>query len=188
MGEGAGLLVLEEEEAARARGATILGELAGYGSTSDAHHLTAPEPTGGPASRAIELALSDAGLAPKDIAYVNAHGTSTQLNDAAETAALKRALGEERAKQIPVSSTKSAIGHLLGAAGAVEAVATVQILATKVIPPTLGYEVPDPELDLDYVPGEARPLIAANGGPPAALSNSFAFGGHNVALVLRGVS
>jgi 3-oxoacyl-[acyl-carrier-protein] synthase II len=185
MGEGAGVLILEEAEAARARGAVVLGEVAGYGSTSDAHHLTAPEPTGTPAARAIELALADARLTPQDISYVNAHGTSTQLNDAAETAALKRALGEERARQIPVSSTKSAIGHLLGAAGAVEAVATIETLATRIIPPTLGYEVPDPELDLDYVPGEARPLIV-NGKPPVAISNSFAFGGHNVALVLRG--
>ncbi|PZS07968.1 MAG: 3-oxoacyl-ACP synthase [Solirubrobacterales bacterium] len=185
MGEGAGVLVLEEASAAEARGARILGEVAGYGSTSDAHHLTAPEPSGGPAARAIELALADAGLTPEDVDYVNAHGTSTQLNDAAETAALKRALGEERAKRIPVSSTKSAIGHLLGAAGAVEAVATVQALAARVIPPTLGYEVPDPGLDLDYVPGEARPLVSSNGAP-VAVSNSFAFGGHNVALVLRG--
>jgi 3-oxoacyl-[acyl-carrier-protein] synthase II len=123
---------------------------------------------------------------PEDVSYVNAHGTSTQLNDAAETVALKQALGSDRAKKIPVSSTKSAIGHTLGAAGAVEAVATALTLSTRVIPPTLGYEVPDPELDLDYVPGEARPLIAANGGPPVAISNSFAFGGHNVALVLRG--
>jgi 3-oxoacyl-[acyl-carrier-protein] synthase II len=186
LGEGAGMLVLEEDSAARARGATVLGELAGYGSTSDAHHLTAPEPTGTPAARAIEFALKDAGAGPADISYVNAHGTSTKLNDAAETAALKRVFGEERAKEIPVSSTKSAIGHLVGAAGAVEAVATVKTLMTGVIAPTLGYEVPDPELDLDYVPGEARPLLSANGGPPVALSNSFAFGGHNVALVLRG--
>jgi 3-oxoacyl-[acyl-carrier-protein] synthase II len=185
MGEGAGALVLETEESARARGATILGQVAGYGSTSDAYHLTAPEPTGVPAARAIELALADAGLTPDDLAYVNAHGTSTQLNDAAETAAIKRALGDERAHQVPVSSTKSAIGHLLGAAGAVEAIATAETLRTRIIPPTLGYEVPDPDCDLDYVPGEARPLIAANGGPPAAISNSFAFGGHNVALVLR---
>jgi 3-oxoacyl-[acyl-carrier-protein] synthase II len=188
MGEGAGILVLEEAEAAKARGATILGEVIGYGSTSDAFHLTAPEPSGVPGSRAIELALTDAGVAPGDVSYVNAHGTSTPLNDATETAALKRALGDERAKRIPVSSTKSAIGHLLGAAGAVEAVATVETLRTRVIPPTLGYEVPDPELDLDYVPGEARPLLAANGGPPVAISNSFAFGGHNVALVLRGAA
>jgi 3-oxoacyl-[acyl-carrier-protein] synthase II len=186
MGEGAGALVLEEAEAAAARGATVLGEVVGYGSTSDAYHLTAPEPTGGPASRAIELALSDAGMTADDVAYVNAHGTSTPLNDAAETAALKRALGEERAHQIPVSSTKSAIGHLLGAAGAVEAIATAETLRTRIIPPTLGYEVPDPDCDLDYVPGEARPLIAANGGPPTAISNSFAFGGHNVTLVISG--
>jgi 3-oxoacyl-[acyl-carrier-protein] synthase II len=186
MGEGAGVLVLEELEAARERGATILGQVVGYGSTSDAYHLTAPEPTGGPASRAIELALDDAGVAPDEVDYVNAHGTSTQLNDAAETAALKRALGEERAKQVPVSSTKSAIGHLLGAAGAVEAVATLKALDARLIPPTLGYEVPDPELDLDYVPGRAREL-GSNGRAPVAISNSFAFGGHNVSLVLKGV-
>ena len=186
MGEGAGVLIIEEGNAAEARGATILGEVVGYGSTSDAHHLTAPDPSGGPAARAIELALADAGAKPEEVSYVNAHGTSTQLNDAAETIALKRALGEQRAKRIPVSSTKSAIGHLLGAAGAVEAVATVLALQTRVIPPTLGYEVADPELDLDYVPGEARPLLMANGEPPLAVSNSFAFGGHNVALALRG--
>jgi 3-oxoacyl-[acyl-carrier-protein] synthase II len=185
MGEGAGILVLEEAEAAVARGATILAEIAGYGSTTDAHHLTAPEPTGGPASRAIELAMRDAGVEPSEVDYINAHGTSTPLNDAAETLAIKRALGEQ-AKRIPVSSTKSSIGHLLGAAGAVEAVATVRTLLTGVIAPTLGYEEPDPELDLDYVPGESRPLITGNGHPPLALSNSFAFGGHNVALALRG--
>jgi 3-oxoacyl-[acyl-carrier-protein] synthase II len=186
MGEGAGVLVLENAEAAAARGAKVLGEVTGYGSTSDAYHLTAPEPSGAAATRAIELALSDAGIGPDDVDYINAHGTSTQLNDAAETAALKRALGEERAYKIPVSSTKSAIGHLLGAAGAVEAVATVQTLATRVIPPTVGYEVPDPDCDLDYVPGEARPLVLSNGHPPVAISNSFAFGGHNVTLVFRG--
>ncbi len=186
MGEGAGMLVLEEESAARERGATILGEIVGYGSTSDAFHLTAPDPSGKPAARAIELALTDAGVTPDGVDYVNAHGTSTQLNDAAETVALKRALGDQRAKQVPISSTKSAIGHLLGAAGAVEAVATVLTLCTRVIPPTLGYEEPDPELDLDYVPGEARALVLGNGRPPVAISNSFAFGGHNVALVLKG--
>jgi len=186
MGEGAGVLVLEELEAAQARGATIFGEILGYAATSDAHHLTAPDPTGRPASIAIELALKDAGKTPADIDYVNAHGTSTPLNDAVETKALKLAFGEQRAKQIPVSSTKSAIGHLLGAAGAVEAVATLAALRARVIPPTLGLEVPDPELDLDYVPGEARPLIMSNGHPPVAISNSFAFGGHNVTLVLGG--
>jgi 3-oxoacyl-[acyl-carrier-protein] synthase II len=187
MGEGAGMLVLEDEESARERGATILGEVVGYGSTTDAHHLTAPEPTGVPASRAIELAIRDAGVEPSQIDYINAHGTSTQLNDAAETAAIKLALGAE-AKRIPVSSTKSSIGHTLGAAGAVEAVATLRTLITGVIAPTLGYEVPDPDLDLDYVPGEARPLVTGNGHPPLALSNSFAFGGHNVTLALLGAA
>jgi 3-oxoacyl-[acyl-carrier-protein] synthase II len=186
MGEGAGVLVLEEESAARARGATILGEIAGYGSTSDAHHITAPQPTGAPAARAIEFAMSDAGVTADEVDYINAHGTSTPLNDRAETFAMKLALGEQRAKQIPISSTKSAIGHLLGAAGAVEAVSTIQALNARVIPPTLGLEQPDPELDLDYVPGRARELAMANGHPPVALSNSFAFGGHNVALVIRG--
>jgi 3-oxoacyl-[acyl-carrier-protein] synthase II len=187
MGEGAGMLVLEEAEAAAARGATILAEVAGFGSTTDAYHLTAPEPTGGPAARAIELAIRDADAEPAQVDYINAHGTSTQLNDAAETAAIKLALGAE-AKRVPISSTKSAIGHLLGAAGAVEAVATVRTLITGVIGPTLGYEVPDPELDLDYVPGEARALITSNGQPPLAISNSFAFGGHNVVLALRGAA
>lgn len=187
MGEGAGVLILEEAEAAGARGATVLAEIAGYGSTTDAHHLTAPEPSGAPAARAIELAMADAGTGPAEIDYINAHGTSTELNDAAETAAIKRALGEE-ARRIPVSSTKSAVGHLLGAAGAVEAVATVRTLLTGVVAPTLGYEVPDPELDLDYVPGESRPLITGNGRPALALSNSFAFGGHNVTLAIKGVA
>jgi 3-oxoacyl-[acyl-carrier-protein] synthase II len=185
MGEGAGILVLEEAESAEARGATILAELAGYGSTTDAHHLTAPDPSGTPAARAIEMALTDAGATPDQIDYINAHGTSTQLNDAAETEAIKQSLGAE-AKRIPISSTKSSIGHLLGAAGAVEAVATVRTLQTGVIAPTLGYEQPDPDLDLDYVPGEARPLITSNGHPPLAISNSFAFGGHNVSLAIRG--
>jgi 3-oxoacyl-[acyl-carrier-protein] synthase II len=186
MGEGAGVLVLEEASAAEARGATVLGEVSGYASTSDAYHLTAPEPSGDAATRAIELAMADAGIGPEEVDYINAHGTSTQLNDAAETAAIKRALGEERAHKIPVSSLKSATGHLLGAAGAAEAVATVKTLVSRIIPPTLGYEVPDPDCDLDYVPGEARPLLLSNGRPPTAISNSFAFGGHNVALVFRG--
>jgi 3-oxoacyl-[acyl-carrier-protein] synthase II len=185
MGEGAAVLVLEDAELAQARGARVLGEVLGYAATSDAHHLTAPDPSGESAALAITRALADAGLAPEDLDYVNAHGTSTPLNDRSETEALKLALGEH-AYNLPVSSTKSAIGHLLGAAGAVEAVATALTLSTRVIPPTLGYEVPDPELDLDYVPGEARPLVLNNGRPPAALSNSFAFGGHNVALVFKG--
>lgn len=186
MGEGAGMLVLEEESVAQARGAKILGELAGYGTTSDAHHLTASDPTGAPAARAMTMALENAGVAAGEIGYVNAHGTSTQLNDSSETAVLKEVFGADQARRIPVSSTKSAIGHLIGAAGAVEAVATLQTLNTGVIAPTLGYEVPDAACDLDYVPGQARPLRPVNGGPPLAMSNSFAFGGHNVALVLRG--
>jgi len=186
MGEGAGMLVLEEASAAAERGARVLGEVSGYGSTSDAYHLTAPEPSGEAATRAIELAMNDAGIGADQVDYINAHGTSTQLNDAAETAAIKRALGEERARRIPISSMKSATGHLLGAAGAAEAVATVRTLQARIIPPTLGYGVPDPECDLDYVPGEARPLVLSNGRPPTAISNSFAFGGHNVALVFTG--
>ena len=167
MGEGAGVLVLEEASAARARGATILGEIVGYGSTSDAYHLTAPEPTGGPAARAIELALADAGVTPEDVDYVNAHGTSTQLNDAAETVALKRALGERAREADPglldeVGDRASARRRRRGRGGRDGR----RRCATRVIPPTLGYEVPDPELDLDYVPGEARPLVLANGGPP----------------------
>jgi 3-oxoacyl-[acyl-carrier-protein] synthase II len=183
MGEGAGILVLEEEEAARARGARILGYVRGFASTSDAHHLTAPEPTGRGAAKAIELALKDADLTADDILYVNAHGTSTPLNDRAETNAIKTALGE-RAAELPVSSTKSAIGHLLGAAGAVEAIATLLALRDRIAPPTLNYEEPDEGLDLDYVPQEARPL--ANGDRPAiGISNAFGFGGHNAVLCLE---
>jgi len=183
MGEGAGVLVLEDAERARARGARILGEVAGYGATSDAHHLTAPHPDGAGAAAAIRAALDDAGLRAEDVDYVNAHGTSTPLNDRAETRALKAALGPH-AHAVPVSSTKSAIGHLLGAAGAVEAIATVLALRDRVAPPTLGWEEPEEGLDLDYVPGSARPLTSAN-GTAVGLSSSFGFGGHNAVLVLR---
>jgi 3-oxoacyl-[acyl-carrier-protein] synthase II len=184
MGEGAGILVLESEEFAKERGARILGVLRGFASTSDAYHLTAPEPSGRGAAKAIELALGDADLGPDDIVYVNAHGTSTPLNDRAETEAIKSALGEERAKGLPVSSTKSAIGHLLGAAGAVESIATLLALRDRIAPPTLNYEEEDEGLDLDYVPQEARPL--ANGSTPAiGISNAFGFGGHNAVLVLE---
>jgi 3-oxoacyl-[acyl-carrier-protein] synthase II len=182
MGEGAGVLVLEAADAAAARGAPVLAELAGYGSTDDAHHVTAPEPGGLGAARAIALALADAGIAPAQLSYVNAHGTSTPLNDRCETLALKHALGGELAARVPVSSTKSAIGHLIGAAGAVEAISTVLALRSSLAPATLGYEEPDPELDLDFVPYTARPLAPANGVPRAAISNSFGFGGHNVVL------
>jgi 3-oxoacyl-[acyl-carrier-protein] synthase II len=182
MGEGAGVLVLEEMEAAEKRGATILGEVIGYGVTADAYHLTAPQPEGEAAAKAIQFALADAGIAAVDVDYVNAHGTSTPLNDAAETKAIKAALGE-RAADIPVSSTKSAIGHLLGAAGAVEAIATIEALRRREAPPTVGYEQPEEGLDLDYVEGSAKPIVNGD-GPVVAISNSFGFGGHNAVLVL----
>ncbi|HVQ59541.1 MAG TPA: beta-ketoacyl-ACP synthase II [Solirubrobacterales bacterium] len=182
MGEGAGVLVLEEKEAAEARGAEILGELLGYGATCDGFHLTAPQPEGTEAARAIGLAISDAGLAATDVDYVNAHGTSTPLNDRSETVALKAALGE-CAGDIPVSSTKSAIGHLLGAAGAVEAIATVEALRRRTAPPTVGWEEAEEGLDLDYVPGSAKPIENGD-GPLVAISNSFGFGGHNAVLCL----
>ena len=184
MGEGGGILVLENGDAARARGARILAVARGYGATADAHHVTAPDPGGEGAALAIARALEDAGLEPADIVYVNAHGTSTPLNDRAETIALKAALGE-RAAQIPVSSTKSAIGHLLGAAGAVEAIATILALRARLIPPTLGWAEPEEGLDLDYVPDHARPLVLADGERPVAISNSFGFGGHNAVLCLE---
>lgn len=188
LGEGAGLLVLEEADAAAARGAEPLGELIGYGATADAFHLTAPDPEGSGAARAVRRALEDAGIAADELDYVNAHGTSTPLNDRSETEALKAALGEETAKRIPVSSTKSAIGHLLGGAGGAEAVATVMALRDRVAPPTLGYEQPDEGLDLDYVADGARSLGDASGGNSRArvvgLSNSFGFGGHNAVLCL----
>jgi 3-oxoacyl-[acyl-carrier-protein] synthase II len=182
MGEGAGILVLEEKESAEARGAEILGEVLGYGATCDGFHLTAPQPEGTEAARAIGLAIADAGLTAVDVDYVNAHGTSTPLNDRSETMALKAALGE-RAGDVPVSSTKSAIGHLLGAAGAVEAIATVEALRRRVAPPTLGWEEPEEGLDLDYVPGTAKPIENGD-GPLIAISNSFGFGGHNAVLCL----
>jgi 3-oxoacyl-[acyl-carrier-protein] synthase II len=183
MGEGAGVLVLEDAEAATARGARVLGEVLGYGASSDAHHLTAPEPEGRGATQAIGRALRDAALNPADVDYVNAHGTSTPLNDRAETVALKRALGPDDSARVPVSSLKSAIGHLLGAAGAVEAVATVLALRERLAPPTLGYEEQEPGMDLDYVPGSARPLRPRS-KRLVALSNSFGFGGHNSVLCL----
>jgi 3-oxoacyl-[acyl-carrier-protein] synthase II len=183
MGEGAAVMVLEDEELARERGAEVLGYVTGYGATADAHHLTAPEPSGDGAARAMALALRDAGIEPGQVAWVNAHGTSTPMNDRSETEAIKSALGEQ-AERVPVSSLKSAIGHLLGAAGAVEAVATVLALRESVAPPTLGWEERDEGLDLDYVPDEARPL-ERDGRPLTALSNSFGFGGHNAVLCME---
>jgi 3-oxoacyl-[acyl-carrier-protein] synthase II len=184
IGEGAGTLVLEEASSAAARGAEVLGEVLGYGATCDAFHLTAPHPEGTEAARAIGLALSDAGLTALDVDYVNAHGTSTPLNDRSETAALKLALGE-RAAEVPVSSTKSAIGHLLGAAGAVEAIATVEALRRGLAPPTVGWEEAEEGLDLDYVPGSAKPLQNGD-GRLVGISDSFGFGGHNAVLCLAG--
>lgn len=184
MGEGAGVLVLEDGEKARARGATVLAVVRGIGQTSDAHHLTAPRADGAGAAAAIAAALDDAGVSPGDVDCVNAHGTSTPLNDRSETIAIKAALGEH-AHEIPVSSTKSSIGHLLGAAGAVEAIATIHTLRERVVPPTLGLEEPDEGLDLDFVPARAKPLAGHPGRQPIAISNSFGFGGHNAVLVLE---
>jgi 3-oxoacyl-[acyl-carrier-protein] synthase II len=185
MGEGAGILVLEASDKAAERGAKVLGKLRGYGASADAYHLTAPDKTGGGPSRAMQGAMDDAGVTPDDIVYINAHGTSTSLNDAAETAALKIALGD-RAHDIPISSLKSSIGHLLGAAGAVEAVATILALRDRIAPPTLGLEHPGEGLDLDYVPHSAKPLDI-DGQPAIALSSSFGFGGHNAVLCLEAV-
>jgi 3-oxoacyl-[acyl-carrier-protein] synthase II len=178
-GEGAGILVLESAEHATNRGARIYGEVLGYALTCDAFHQVAPDETGEAPSRAVTLAMADAGIEPKDIDYVNAHGTSTQLNDAGETKALKLALGEH-AYKVPISSTKSMIGHLLGAAGAVEAIATLLTINRGVIHPTINYENPDPACDLDYVPNQARRKDVR-----IAISQGFGFGGHNAVVVLK---
>jgi 3-oxoacyl-[acyl-carrier-protein] synthase II len=179
MGEGAGALVLEERERARARGATIYAEVAGYGMSADAYHITLPRPGGTGAARAMTAAIKDAGIDPGDLGYINAHGTSTEANDATETAAIKIALGES-AYSIPVSSTKSMTGHLLGGAGAVESVASILAMQNEVLPATINYQTPDPECDLDYVPNQPRPARV-----DWVMSNSFGFGGHNVALIFR---
>jgi 3-oxoacyl-[acyl-carrier-protein] synthase II len=183
MGEGAGVLVLERADLAAARGARPLATIRGYGASSDAFHITAPRDDGSGAARAILAALKDGGVDVSEVDYVNAHGTSTALNDRAETLAIKSALGA-RAGEIPVSSTKSAIGHLLGAAGAVEAIATVLALRDRLAPPTLGWEEQEEGMDLDYVP-TARPLHVPDGRAPLAISNSFGFGGHNAVLCLQ---
>jgi 3-oxoacyl-[acyl-carrier-protein] synthase II len=180
MGEAGAVLVLEELERARSRGATIYAELVGYGVSSDAQHITEPDPTGLHPARAMQMALADAGIDPSEVDYVNAHGTSTPLGDASETRVLKKALGEEHARRTAVSSTKGATGHCLGAAGAVEAVFTVLAIKEGVVPPTINYEYPDPECDLDYVPNEARPADVR-----VAMSNSFGFGGHNASIVIK---
>jgi 3-oxoacyl-[acyl-carrier-protein] synthase II len=179
MGEGGGVLVIEELEHARRRGATILAELVGYAANSDAHHATAPAPEGEGAARCMRLALQSAGLNPEDIGYINAHGTSTPYNDANETKAIKTVFGDH-ARKLAVSSTKSMTGHMLGAAGGVESVVSVLALQRSVLPPTINYQTPDPECDLDYVPNQAREVAV-----DAVLSNSFGFGGTNAVLVFR---
>jgi 3-oxoacyl-[acyl-carrier-protein] synthase II len=181
MGEAAGVLVLVELEHATARGARIYAELLGYGMSADAAHMTEPDPTGASPARAMRMALDDAGLDPTEVGYVNAHATSTPLGDAAETKVIKIALGEEHARRTPVSSTKGATGHCFGAAGAIEAIFSLLALRDRVVPPTINYEQPDPDCDLDYVPNEARSVA----GLEVAVSNSFGFGGHNASIVLR---
>jgi 3-oxoacyl-[acyl-carrier-protein] synthase II len=180
MGEAGAMVVLEELEQAKARGATIYAELLGYGVSSDATHVSDPDPTGVSPARAMTMAFKDAGVDPSEVGYVNAHGTSTPVGDTAETRVLKLALGEEHARETPVSSTKGATGHCLGAAGAVEAIFTILALDRGVLPPTINYEVADPTCDLDYIPNEAREQQVE-----VAVSNSFGFGGHNACIVLR---
>lgn len=179
IGEGAAIVVLEELEAARARGATVLAEIVGYGANADAFHITQPAPDGRGAAECMRMALADGCIAPEAVGYVNAHGTSTQHNDANETRAIKQVFGEH-ARRLAVSSTKSMTGHLLGAAGSLEAVYTALALREQILPPTINYENPDPECDLDYVPNVARPATF-----DVAISNSFGFGGTNACLVLR---
>jgi 3-oxoacyl-[acyl-carrier-protein] synthase II len=179
MGEGAGVVILEEMEMAKARGANILAELAGYGMSGDAYHMTAPEPNGDGMARCIKMAINDAKMNPEDIGYINAHGTSTRYNDELETMAIKANLGDY-AYKVPISSTKSMTGHLLGAAGGVEAVVAIKTILEGKVPPTINYENPDPECDLDYVPNEARDVKV-----DAALSNSFGFGGTNGSLIFK---
>lgn len=179
MGEGAGIIILETLEHAKKRGANIYAELIGYAANGDAYHMTAPSPDGEGAARCIQLALSKAKINPEDVDYINAHGTSTQLNDKFETMAVKKVFSE-KAYKIPISSTKSMTGHLLGAAGAVELIVSILAMKNSIIPPTINYEYPDPECDLDYVPNKAREAKV-----DVALSNSLGFGGHNAALIIR---
>lgn len=181
MGEGGAVLILEEEEHAKARGAKIYAEICGYGNTNDAYHMTAPHPEATGAANAIRLAVKESGMSPDAKLYINAHGTSTTLNDKSETLAFKKALGEQ-AYKVSISSTKSMTGHMLGATGAAEAIACVLALGTGIIPPTIGYREPDPECDLDYTPNTAR-----KADPDYALSTNLGFGGHNACLVFRKV-
>jgi 3-oxoacyl-[acyl-carrier-protein] synthase II len=179
MGEGAGVVILESLEHAEARGANIIAEIVGYGSTCDAYHITSPAPDGSGAAKAMKAAIDEAGIKPEDVSYINAHGTSTDLNDKFETAAIKTAFGEV-AYKIPVSSTKSMTGHLLGAAGGIETIICAKALQEGFVPPTIGYETKDEELDLDYVPNVGRKQELEY-----ALTNSLGFGGHNATLLLK---
>jgi 3-oxoacyl-[acyl-carrier-protein] synthase II len=181
MGEAAAVVLLEELEHARARGAKIYAELLGYGVSADASHMTEPDPTGENPARAMAMAIADAQIDPSEVGYINAHATSTPLGDASETRVIKKALGDEHAAKTPVSSTKGATGHCFGAAGAVEAVFTTLAVHERLLPPTINYEVEDPECDLDYIPNEARESPDLR----VAISNSFGFGGHNASIVLR---
>jgi 3-oxoacyl-[acyl-carrier-protein] synthase II len=180
MGEAGAIVVLEELEHAKSRDAKIYAELVGYGLSSDAQHITEPDPTGRHPARAMTMAMADAGVTGDAIAYINAHGTSTPLGDSAETRVIKVALGEEKARQTPISSTKGATGHCLGGSGAIEAIISTLAVQRDIVPPTINYEVPDPECDLDYIPNEAREWKT-----DVALSNNFGFGGHNACLVVR---
>jgi 3-oxoacyl-[acyl-carrier-protein] synthase II len=181
MGEAGGVVVLEELERARSRGAKIYAELLGYGLSSDANHITEPDPSGESPARAMKMAFADAGIDLSEIGYINAHGTSTPIGDISETRVIKLAVGEDEARRIPISSTKGATGHCLGAAGAIEAIFTILALRDRIVPPTINYEVEDPECDLDYIPNEARPVRDLEVG----VSNSFGFGGHNACVVFR---
>jgi 3-oxoacyl-[acyl-carrier-protein] synthase II len=180
MGEAGAIIVLEELEHAQKRGAKIYAELAGYGVSSDARHITEPDPTGRHPARAMHMAMEDAGVTSDDIDYINAHGTSTPLGDASETRVIKIALGEEKAYKTPISSTKGATGHCLGGSGAIEAIISVLAVQRDVVPPTINHEVRDPECDLDYIPNESRETKV-----DVALSNNFGFGGHNACLVIK---
>jgi len=180
MSEGSAVLVMEDMERAKKRGATIYCEVAGIGMTCDAYHVTAPAEDGKGAAQAMKLAMKDGGVGPEDVDYINAHGTSTPLNDKVETKAIKSAMGEDRARKVMISSSKSMIGHLLGAAGGIEAVVCALAIRDKVVPPTINYENPDPECDLDYVPNTAREAVVR-----ACLTNSLGFGGHNATLLLK---
>ncbi len=180
MGEAGGVIVLEALEHAKARDAKIYAELLGYGLSSDAQHITEPDPTGRHPARAMHMALEDARVSSDDIDYINAHGTSTPLGDASETRVIKLALGEEKARSTPISSTKGATGHCLGASGSIEAIACIFAVGRNVVPPTINYEEPDPECDLDYIPNESREVEVEH-----ALSNNFGFGGHNACLVIK---